>query len=53
MMLLTLTLYPVIDFLGDIKSSGTYLFQDTVDLGIAFSSIEMRRHFVTRGFLPV
>lgn len=43
---------PVIDFLGDIKSSGTYLFQDTVDLGIAFSSIEMRRHFVTRGFFP-
>jgi hypothetical protein len=43
---------PVIDFLGDIESSGTYLFQDTVDLGIAFSSIEMRRHFVTRGFFP-
>ena len=43
---------PVIDFLGDIKSSGTYLFQDTVDLGIAFSSIEMLRHFVTRGFFP-
>jgi|TARA_R100000482_G_scaffold53888_1_gene19327 predicted phage tail protein len=43
---------PIIDFLGDIESSGTYLFQDTVDLGIAFSSIEMRRHFVTRGFFP-
>ena len=43
---------PVIDFLGNIKSSGTYLFQDTVDLGIAFSSVEMRRHFVTRGFYP-
>lgn len=43
---------PVIDFLGDIESSGTYLFQDTVDFGVAFSSIELRRRFVTRGFFP-
>jgi|TARA_R100000482_G_scaffold45639_1_gene15962 predicted phage tail protein len=43
---------PTIDFLGNVKSSGTYLFQDTLDLGIAFSSIEMRRHMVTRGFFP-
>jgi predicted phage tail protein len=43
---------PVIDFLGDIESSGTYLFQDTVDFGVAFSAIELRRHFVTRGFFP-
>jgi|TARA_R100000482_G_scaffold902_1_gene495 predicted phage tail protein len=43
---------PVIDFLGDIVSSGTYLFQDTVDFGVAFSAIELRRRFVTRGFFP-
>jgi len=43
---------PIIDFLGNIKSSGTYLFENTVDFGIALSAIELRRHFVTRGFFP-
>lgn len=45
-------LIPVIDFLGDIKSLGTYTFLDTIDMGLALDAVEFQRRFVTRGFLP-
>ena len=39
------------DFLGNVKSSGTYTFANKIDLGAAFS-LDLQRRFVTRGFLP-
>jgi predicted phage tail protein len=39
------------DFMGDITSTGTYSFANTLDLGNTFS-LDLTRHFVTRGFLP-
>jgi hypothetical protein len=39
------------DFMGDITSTGTYGFANTLDLGSTFS-LDLTRHFVTRGFLP-
>ena len=45
-------LIPIIDFLGDIKSLGTYTFLDTIDMGLALDAVEFSRRFVTRGFLP-
>ena len=42
----------VMDFLGDIKSLGTYTFLDTLDLGLALDAVELQRRFVTRAFLP-
>ena len=43
---------PVIDFLGNIKSLGTYTFLDTIDMGLALDAVEFSRRFVTRGFYP-
>jgi predicted phage tail protein len=40
-----------LDFLGDIEASGEYEFASTLDLGAVFS-LDLRRYFVTRGFLP-
>jgi predicted phage tail protein len=42
----------VMDFLGDIKSLGTYTFLDTLDLGLTLDAVELQRRFVTRAFLP-
>jgi hypothetical protein len=39
------------DFMGDIASTGTYSFANALDLGSTFS-LDLTRHFVTRGFLP-
>ena len=39
------------DFMGDITSTGTYSFANALDLGSTFS-LDLTRHFVTRGFLP-
>ena len=39
------------DFLGDIASSGTYNFLNTLDLEGTFS-LDLARHFITRGFYP-
>ena len=43
---------PIMDFLGDVKSLGTYTFLDTIDMGLALDAVEFSRRFVTRGFLP-
>lgn len=43
---------PIMDFLGDVKSLGTYTFLDTIDMGLALDAVEFQRRFVTRGFLP-
>ena len=43
---------PIIDFLGDVKSLGTYTLLDTIDMGLALDAVEFSRRFVTRGFLP-
>lgn len=40
-----------IDFLGDTKTSGEYQFATTLDLESVFS-LDLKRRFVTRGFLP-
>jgi len=40
-----------IDFLGDTKTSGEYAFATTLDLEGVFS-LDLKRRFVTRGFLP-
>jgi predicted phage tail protein len=40
-----------LDFFGDIEASGEYEFASTLDLGAVFS-LDLRRYFVTRGFLP-
>ena len=45
-------LIPIIDFLGDIKSLGTYTLLDTIDMGLALDAVEFSRRFVTRAFLP-
>lgn len=39
------------DVMGDVSSSGTYAFANTLDLGAVFS-LDLRRYFVTRGYLP-
>jgi predicted phage tail protein len=39
------------DFSGDIASSGTYTFAQILDLAARFS-IDLKRHFVTRGHFP-
>ena len=41
----------VFDTIGDILSSGTYTFINTLDLGNTFS-VDLRRYFVTRGYYP-
>ena len=45
-------LIPIMDFLGNIKSLGTYTLLDTIDMGLALDAVEFSRRFVTRGFLP-
>jgi hypothetical protein len=40
-----------LDFFGDIEASGEYEFASTLDFGAVFS-LDLRRYFVTRGFLP-
>jgi len=44
-------LLPTFDVLGDITSSGTYDFLNTLDLGNIFA-LDLRRYFVTRGYFP-
>jgi|688.fasta_scaffold01666_11 predicted phage tail protein len=44
-------LIATLDFFGDIEVSGEYAFTSTLDLGAVFS-LDLRRYFVTRGFLP-
>ena len=39
------------DFQGDVLTSGTYEFTNTLDLGGVFS-LDLKRRFVTRGFYP-
>lgn len=40
-----------LDFYGSVETSGEYTFINTIDLGAVFS-LDLRRYFVTRGFLP-
>lgn len=40
-----------LDFYGSVETSGEYTFANTIDLGAVFS-LDLRRYFVTRGFLP-
>ena len=42
---------PNVDFLGDVLSSATYEFTNTLDLEQVFS-VDLQRRFVTRGFYP-
>lgn len=44
-------LLPVMDFIGDVATSGFYEFANTLDLGSVYS-LDLKRFFVTRGFLP-
>jgi hypothetical protein len=44
-------LIPNFDFLGNVLSSATYNFTNTLDLESVFS-VDLQRRFVTRGFLP-
>jgi len=44
-------LIPNFDFLGNVLSSATYDFTNTLDLESVFS-VDLQRRFVTRGFLP-
>lgn len=39
------------DVMGNVATSGTYAFANTLDLGAVFS-LDLRRYFVTRGYLP-
>jgi predicted phage tail protein len=39
------------DILGDVASSGTYQFNNTLDLGSAYS-LDLKRFFVTRAYFP-
>ena len=39
------------DFMGDVQTSGTYEFTNTLDLEAIFS-VDLQRRFVTRGFFP-
>jgi len=42
---------PVFDVIGNVVSSGTYSFANTLDLGAVFA-LDLRRYFVTRGYFP-
>lgn len=46
-----LDLLPVMDFIGDVATSGSYEFANTLDLGAAYS-LDLKRFFVTRGYFP-
>ena len=41
----------IFDILGDVVSSGNYVFNDTQDLGAVYS-LDLKRYFVTRGYYP-
>lgn len=43
--------WPSIDFLGELNTSGTYYFNNVVDLGAVFTVI-FKRKLTTRGLLP-
>ena len=40
-----------IDDIGGVASTGTYLFNETFDLGAVFS-LDLKRHFLTEAFFP-
>ena len=44
-------LVPVMDVLGDVVTSGSYEFANTLDLGATYS-LDLKRFFVTRGYFP-
>jgi hypothetical protein len=44
-------LMPVFDVVGNVLSSGSYEFANTLDLGNVFS-LDLSRYFVTRGYYP-
>jgi len=44
-------LVPTFDVIGDVTSSGTYDFLNTLDLGNIFA-LDLRRYFVTHGYFP-
>jgi predicted phage tail protein len=44
-------LIPNFDILGDVESSGSYSFTNTLDLGASFA-MDVKRYFVTRGYYP-
>lgn len=44
-------LLPTFDVIGNVTSSGTYNFVNTLDLGAVFS-LDLSRYFVTRGYYP-
>ena len=46
-----LDLLAVMDVLGDVATSGTYQFANTLDLGASYS-LDLERFFVTRGYFP-
>jgi len=39
------------DVLGDIDATGTYTFNEKIDLGATYS-VDLKRHFATVGYLP-
>ena len=46
-----LDLLPLMDIIGDVATSGSYEFANTLDLGAAYS-LDLKRFFVTRGYFP-
>ena len=42
---------PSFNWLGDVSSSGSYNFANTLDFGTAYA-VDLERYFVTRGFYP-
>jgi predicted phage tail protein len=46
-----LDLLPVMDFIGNVATSGSYEFANTLDLGASYS-LDLKRFFVTRGYFP-
>jgi predicted phage tail protein len=42
---------PSFNWLGDVASSGSYNFANTLDFGAAYA-VDLERYFVTRGFYP-
>jgi hypothetical protein len=44
-------LIPNFDILGDVESSGSYSFTNTLDLGASFA-MDVKRYFATRGYYP-
>jgi predicted phage tail protein len=42
---------PSFNWLGDVSSSGSYNFANTLDFGAAYA-VDLERYFVTRGFYP-